>query len=381
MSARPRDETADSGTQQFGARLRRAVTRPEFTTDVLQIVKTVVAATAAWWLAVAVLGTSMPFLAPWVALLTVYPTVYQSLLRGAQTTVASWAGVGVSFLIGQYLGVEVWTFALAILVGMAASRIPGIRNEGVAIATTAVFVLSDGFTEQQPVLIDRIIEVALGAAVGLLVNLILIPPLRDQQAARYVDHINRRMGTVFVTMADELESSWTTDDADEWSREIESMGEDLRSAWQSVRTAHESRRANPRQRRRRHRAQQADEQADYAEILQRVDEGISHQRHLVRTLREAAYAPGEWDTRFRERWVTIMRDTGHAIADPDREVEPIDDRLVQLSADLSDDADLPTRSWPLYGALITSLRHVARVVDDVASAREAREPGANAPRS
>ncbi|SMY11161.1 FUSC family protein [Brevibacterium jeotgali] len=381
MSARPRDETADSGTRQFGARLRRAVARPEFTTDVLQIVKTVVAATAAWWLAVAVLGTSMPFLAPWVALLTVYPTVYQSLLRGAQTTVASWAGVGVSFLIGQYLGVDVWTFALAILIGMAASRIPGIRNEGVAIATTAVFVLSDGFTEQQPVLIDRITEVALGAAVGLIVNLILIPPLRDQQAARYVDHINRRMGTVFVTMADELESSWTTDHVDEWSREIEAMGEDLRSAWQSVRTAHESRRANPRQRRRRMGAQRAEEQADYAEILQRVDEGISHQRHLVRTLREAAYAPGEWDTRFRERWVTIMRDTGHAIADPDREVEPIDARLVQLSADLSDDADLPTQSWPLYGALITSLRHVARVVDDVASAREAREAGASGPQS
>lgn len=385
MSERTRDETADSRTKQFGTWLRRAVTRPEFTTDMLQIAKTVVAATAAWWLAVFVLESSMPFLAPWVALLTVYPTVYQSLKRGAQTTVASWAGVGVSFLIGQYLGVGLWTFALAIFVGLAASRIPWIRDEGVAIATTAVFVLGDGFTEQQPMLLDRIIEVAVGAAVGLTINLLLIPPLRDQQAARYVDHINRRMGNVFVLMAEELESSWTTDQGDEWSREIESMGEDLRSAWQSVRAAHESRRVNPRLRVRRLRGQQHGqelrESADYDEILQRVDEGISHQRHLVRTLREAAYTPGEWDTRFRERWVAIMRDTGYAIADPDREVEPIDDRLVQLSADLSDDSELPTRSWPLYGSLIMNLRHVARVVDDVASAREARESGAENPRS
>lgn len=380
MRTGSRDEV-EGPALSWRRRFRVAVTRPEFTTDALQILKSVVAATAAWWLAVSVLESSMPFLAPWVALLTVYPTVYQSLKRGAQTTIASWAGVGVSFLIGQYLGVEVWTFALAILVGLAASRIPGIRNEGVAIATTAVFVLSDGFTEQQPMLFDRIVEVAVGAAVGLLVNLLLIPPLRDRQAARYVDHINRRMGRVFVMMADELESSWTTDDQDEWSSEIESMGEDLRSAWQSVRDAQESRRANLRLRRRRHQTQQTEDQADYGEILQRVDEGISHQRHLVRTLREASYAPGEWDTRFRERWVAILRDTGHAIADPDHEVEPIDDRLVQLSADLSDDADLPTRSWPLYGSLITSLRHIARVVDDVASAREVREVGGGDPKS
>ncbi|MGO1765554.1 MAG: hypothetical protein ACTHZJ_12650, partial [Brevibacterium yomogidense] len=124
-----------------------------------------------------------------------------------------------------------------------------------------------------------------------------------------------------------------------------------------------------------------DQQADYSEILRRVDEGISHQRHLVRTLREASYAPGDWDRRFRERWVAIMHDIGHAVADPDREVAPIDDRLVRLSADLSDDSDLPTQSWPLYGSLITSLRHIARVVDDVASAREAREAGRNNPKN
>jgi uncharacterized membrane protein YgaE (UPF0421/DUF939 family) len=336
-------------------RVGQALSRPEVTTDALQILKTVVAATLAWWLAVEVLESQMPFLAPWVALLTVYPTVYQSLRRGAQTTVASWAGVGVSFVIGHFLGVGLWTFALAIVVGMAASRIPWIRDEGVAIATTAVFVLGDGFTEQQPMLLDRIIEVAVGAAVGLLVNLLLIPPLRDRQASRYVDHINLRMGRVLIDMADELRDSWDTDDAEAWTAEIQSMTDDLSTAWESVRNAHESRRANPR--------------------LHSLRSSVSHLRHLVRTLRDAAHSQGEWDTRFREAWVDIVRDAGHAIADPDSEVEPIDDRLVGLSTELAEDRSLPQRTWPLYGSLITSMRHIARVVDDVASAREAREPG------
>ena len=359
----PRRPALTDLSRRVGEYLRR----PEVTTDALQILKTVIAATFAWWLAVHVLDSPMPFLAPWVALLTVYPTVYQSLRRGAQTTVASWAGVGLSFAIGQLLGVGLWTFALAIIVGMAASRIPWIRDEGVAIATTAVFVLGDGFDQQQPMLLDRIIEVAVGAAVGLLVNLLLIPPLRDRQAARYVDHINLRMGRLLIDMADALHDARTAADGDAWAQEISSMSDDLSTAWESVRSAHESRRANPRRRTR------GTVRADYGEILGRVDEGISHLRHLVRTLRDAADAPGDWDPRFRERWVSIVRDAGHAIADPDSAVEPIDDRLVELSISLSADGSLPQRDWPLYGSLITSMRHIARIVDDVASAREARD--------
>lgn len=353
----------------FGLRRRvgEFLRRPEVTTDALQIVKTVIAATLAWWLAVHVLDSPMPFLAPWVALLTVYPTVYQSLLRGAQTTIASWVGVGLSFTIGHLLGVGLWTFALAIVLGLAASRIPGIRDEGVAIATTAVFVLGDGFTQQQPMLIDRIIEVAVGASVGLLVNLLLVPPLRDRQAARYVDHINLRMGRVLIDMADALQESGGEQDGDAWAEEISSMTDDLATAWESVRDARESRRANPR----RHLGGAG--RADYGEILGRVDEGVAHLRHLVRTLRATADSPGKWDDRFRERWVSIVRDAGHAIADPDSAVEPIDDRLVELSISLSEDGSLPQRDWPLYGSLITSMRHIARVVDDVASAREARD--------
>lgn len=381
MNARSNDSPRSS-LHAIISRLRNAMSRPEVTTDALQIFKTVAAATLAWWLAVNVLESEMPFLAPWVALLTVYPTVYQSLWRGAQTTVASWAGVGVSFVIGHFLGVGLWTFALAIFVGITASRIPWMRHEGVAIATTAVFVLGDGFAEQQLMLLDRIIEVAVGAAVGLLINVLLIPPLRDRQAARYVDHINLRMGNVLIEMADALKDEWNTDDAQPWTEEIESMSSALATAWQSVRSARESRRANPRVRlggMGRPQLRDDGQEVDYSEILGRVDEGISHLRHLVRTLRDATYAQGEWDTWFREQWVGIVHDAGHAIADPDSTVEPVDDRLVQLSAELSEDQDLPGRTWPLYGSLITSMRHIARVVDDVASAREAREPNSQNP--
>lgn len=69
----------------------------------------------------------------------------------------------------------------------------------------------------------------------------------------------------------------------------------------------------------------------------------------------------------------MARDAGRAIADPDAEVEPIADRLSALAVDLADHTELPRRSWPLYGSLIASMQHIAVIVDDVASARAARE--------
>lgn len=359
---------------------RTRLTEPETVTDLLQVLKSVVAGTAAWWLSVSVLDSDLPFLAPWTALLTVHATVYRSLSRGAQTTVASTIGVALSFVIGAWLGVSLWTFALALLVGLLGARLSWIRDEGVAIATTAIFVLGSGFDAQQPLLMDRVLEVAVGVGVGIAVNLVVLPPLRNRQASRYVDSINRQMGDVLIDMADELSDSWDTDQADSWFRETESMSAELETAWQTVRFARESERVNPRpgmQRRRWVRsggpADAGAEEASYENILERVDEGLSHLRHLARTLREGAQVEGEWDERFRARWVSIVGDAGRAIADPDAAVEPIRDRLSELSAELSGDAELPPRSWPLYGSLITSMQHIAVIVDDVASAREARE--------
>ena len=190
----------------------------------------------------------------------------------------------------------------------------------------------------------------------------------------------------FVAVVREPTSSWETDKADAWHEETESMSAELNTAWQSVRFARESRKANPRYRLTRARGRSRDgsapdREASYEEILQRVDEGISHLRHLARTLHDAAYAEGAWDERFRERWAAIVRDAGHAIADPDVDVEPIEDRITALAREMATDRSLPEESWPHYGSLLSSMRHIAVIVDDVASAREAREATTENPRT
>lgn len=341
--------------------------KAEVTTDFLQIIKAVIATTGAWWVCVTFLDSRMPFLAPWVALMTLQATVSSSVVKGAQTVIASAIGVLMSFVIGVYLGVEIWTYALAILVGMLGSRIPGLRQDGISIATTAIFLLSTGFTEDAPALIDRMIEIGIGVAIGIGVNFLVLPPLRDKQAARTVDELNRRMGKVMNQMGEEFADSWNTDHAREWSETISQMRTDLDQTWRTVQFAKESRRRNPRLLLHRGAAENSEE------VLFRLDESIAHLRHLARTLETASYSDSAWDKNFREQWAAVLRDTARRISHPDADVEPAADRLDQLARDMVSEGHLPEQEWPVYGALITALRNIALLIEDVASARENRD--------
>lgn len=341
--------------------------KAERATDFLQILKAVIATTGAWWICVTFLDSQMPFLAPWVALMTIQATVANSVAQGAQTMIASFIGVLMSFAIGVYLEVNIWTYALAIFVGMLGSRIPGLRRDGISIATSAIFLLSTGFTEDTPALIDRVIEIGIGVVIGIGVNMLVLPPLRDRQAARTVDELNRRMGEIMGQMSEEFADSWSTGRARAWSEDISQMRTDLDRTWRTVQFARDSRRRNPRWLLHRGAG------GGYENVLSRLDEGIAHLRNLSRTLETASYSESAWDTNFREQWAAVLRDTARRIVQPDADVEPTVDRLDGLARDMATEGELPETQWPIYGSLITSLRNIALLIEDVASARENRE--------
>lgn len=358
----------DERPESLGTRIIRRLKQPETTSDLLLAIKAVIAGTAAWAISIGVLDSDVAFLAPWTALLTVHATVHRSLSRGVQTTVATTVGMGMAFVIMYFWEVNIWTFALALFVGLLGARLSWIRDEGIAIATTAIFI----FTADDPMFGDRFIELLVGVAVGILVNLLVLPPLKDKQAGRYVDSLNRRIGAVLVDMADEFADGWEMEQADEWIDETHSMNDELNSAWQMVRLARESRRENPRHLLRRKVRDQEDE-VDYEEVLNRLDEAISHIRNMTRTMREATWAVGEWDERFREGWVDVARQLGEAIANPDEDVNAQRIRLEELVSKMSSVDDLPNIHWPLYGSMLSTLDHLGRLFDDGTTTRETRE--------
>lgn len=355
-------------------RLRHQVTelatslrQPATQTDLLQIVKTVVAAVAAWLLAVRVFGLAQPFLAPWAAMLTVHATVYRTVSRGVQSVLATVLGVLLSFAAAEVLGIGAWTLAAALLAGLLLARLGVLRQEGVTIATTALFVLTTGYEHQQAMLLDRIFDTAIGVAVGVVVNLVVVPPLNDRSAQQQIDDVNRDLGALLGDMAAQMRSQWTEEHSGEWIERTRGMDSDLEHAWQVVWHAHESSWWNPRFKL----SRRAQDPNLYQEVLERLEDGIAQTRSMARTIDESTRSAQEWDDRFRERWLDLVEEVGRRVADPGADLAELHGRADDLTRELSVQ-DLPGLLWPVYGTLISNLVNIIDIVDDVASARPVR---------
>lgn len=332
--------------------------------DFLLIVKTVIATTGAWWISVNLLDSQMSFLAPWIAFLVLQPTVSSSITSGFQTVIASGIGVLLSSAIGTYLGVEVWSYALALVLGMLGSRIPGLRQEGATIATTAVFLLSTGFTEDGPALLDRMVEISIGVVIGVGVNLLIVPPLRERQAAQTVESLRVRMGYILVQISDGFSEEWDRDKAQESSEAVRQLRKELDESWSSVQLARNSRRRNPRL------LFQGSSSERYEQVLTGLDEAVAHLRNLTRTLETTSSSESPRDQRFREHWSAILKTIAMRISDPKADVEPSVDQLDRLAREMVAENQLAETSWPLYGALISSTRNISVLIDQVSTATE-----------
>ncbi|CAN5623025.1 aromatic acid exporter family protein [soil metagenome] len=352
------------GTRRADARtqVRANLRDPVRWTEVLQLLKTVVAAVAAWVLASQVFSLPQAFLAPWAALLVVHATVYRTFSRGLRQVTGAVLGVVLAWLIGNYVGLTTFGVSVLLVVGLVAGSVRWFRDESTAVAATGLIVLTTGFSTQDQMLLDRLFDTSIGILVGLAVNLVVWPPLRDYSAARAIDAIDDLVGELLRDMAERLrEATGTSDDVSGWVDRTRDIDGDLDQAWALLRQAKESGRLNPR------RAAQTVKKTDvFEEILRRNEQAVAELRSMARTLGHSIDNVIEWEPEFRDRWVALLTEAGEAIGVPDSaRVVQVRVDLAHLAEDLSTE-ELSARHWPEYGALIMNLRNVVASMDRVA---------------
>jgi uncharacterized membrane protein YgaE (UPF0421/DUF939 family) len=346
------------------ARLSHRLRDPVTWAGASQLVKTVLAAVVAWVVAVDVLHLAQAFMAPWAALLTVQATVFGTMRRGVQQAAASVLGVLIGFAAWHAFGLGAVSLAAAVLVGLVVGSVRGVRAE-TTTAATAVVVLTTGYIDKSGMLAARLADTGIGIVVGLLVNLVVWPPLRDRSAASHIDTIDDRVGELLTDMAARLQNGFTTDDVDGWIARTDRLDNDLDRAWSVIGEARESGRLNLR----RAAPQRMRAAEGFVPIVNRLAQAVAETRSMARTIRIAHMPPEEWDDEFREPWLDLLHRSGAAVVDADTsQVKATRAELRALANRLTVD-ELHDDLWPVYGALLVNLRNVLDALDEVADAQ------------
>ena len=334
--------------------------------DVLQLVKTVAAAVIAWLLAVEVFSLPQSFLAPWAALLTVHATVYRTLARGVQQAAGAVVGVLLAFAVAHFLGVGWASLALVLLAARALGALRPMRAEPTTAAATALVVLLTGYSDDGAVLLARLADTFIGIAVGLVVNFVVWPPLRDRSAARRIDDLDDRLGTLLADVAGELRS----DDAPEpdgWVQRTRELDHSIDDAWADVRRARESGRLNFR----RQAARRIQDTRDLGDVLVGLEQAVADTRSMARTIGRAG-AVADWEPRFRDAWVAILARAADAVRDANvDDVRRACEDLESVARRLADSNGDRARR-PAQGALVVNLRNILEAMAPVAAAQPVR---------
>jgi len=341
---------------------------PVFWNGVTQLVKTVVAAVVAWFLAATVLGLPQPFLAPWSALLVVHATVYRTFSRGLQQVVATVLAVLLAAAVGHVVGFGTGAVAVLVVLGLAAGSLRWFGAEATTIATTGLIVLTTGFSDDMR-LILRLVDTGIGIGVGLLVNVVVWPPLLRRTAVVALNRVEDGIGELLEDIGSMLETGASEDAVAEWVERSRDLDTELGRAWALVRQASESARMNPR----RGAGEFRDPQQWHA-LLHRMEQAVAETRSMARTLGAPSNPREEWEAPFAQGWTALLMAAGRAVADADaEEIRAVRERLETMVGELTEDAPLP-RQWPVHGALVINLRNILDAMDEVAAATPLDEP-------
>ena len=178
------------------------------------MLKTSVAAVSAWLLCTVLLGEPVPIFAAIAALLVVQPSVNQSLTKGIERSFGVILGVllatGATLWLGHSTWVVLGTIVISLLLAWAFRLTPGST---VQIPISAMLVVALG-AQTPGIAAGRIVETIIGAAVGLAVNLLIVPPVLVGPAHEAVDRLATAIAETLELLAGALRTGKTQRELD-----------------------------------------------------------------------------------------------------------------------------------------------------------------------
>jgi hypothetical protein len=303
--------SADLTLRSTGGRVKTMVWRPRL----LQAVKTAVAVAIAWKLAPLMPGVAddYPYYAPLGVIVASFPTLMGSIKNAAQTLAGLVLGVGLAAAVIIFSEPSVLTVSLVVGIGILFSGIPQLGAGRDYVPIAGLFVLIVGGPNADGYSIGYVSQMTLGIVIGLLVNLVVAPPLRVTAAVKELSRLRGALGLHLGSLADALDASWPPEEG-EWSSQGQTLATTTTAVRRALAEADESRRINPRARIRPH-----DLSSDYDDLAA-LENVTFYVRDLTDVLAGAAWGtpvPVELPDVLRPPLAAAVRATGTVVTEWD----------------------------------------------------------------
>jgi uncharacterized membrane protein YccC len=218
---------------------------------ILHVAKSALATVAAWLLAGWLVQGPPPVFAAIAALLVVQPSLNQSFSKAVERSVGVIVGVVIASALGIAFGEATWVVLVAIVVALivawAAKATAGTSNQ---VAISALLVLSLG-AATPGYAVDRVLETIIGAVIGIVVNVILVPPVAVSPAHDAVHALGEEVAASLERLATALEHPRSAGELEEVLLQARLMRPMRDAAEAAIATGRESLTLNPRGRRHR----------------------------------------------------------------------------------------------------------------------------------
>ena len=210
--------------------------------------KMVLAATAAWVVAAYGLHDPIPVLAPVAALLTVQGSVYATVRQGLSVSTGVLLGAAIGLGLGHVAGNRWWVIAVATAAGLAVRELPYLRRaSGTQLPVSALLVVALG----QSYGYARVVDTAVGCALGVMVNMTILPPIRVDETAHTLQRAATNTADILRDAARGVGGDWARQDAVGWLRRARRLEANLEDVRDTLRSGEQSLRWNPQREHRR----------------------------------------------------------------------------------------------------------------------------------
>lgn len=211
---------------------------------VVQTIRATVAATISYVVATQLSSEPAPLTAPLTALLVVQVTVYSTLKTSIRRVNSVVVGVLIAIGFSAVVGLSWWSLGLIILASLVVGRFVRVEEFVQEVAISAMLIL--GVTKLASQAWDRVLETLIGAAVGLLFNLLFAPPVWVDTAGESIEDLARRARQLLLDISEELGGPTPVARAAERLHEARRLDQAIADVDAALRQAEDSLRFNPR---------------------------------------------------------------------------------------------------------------------------------------